>query len=110
MQRFLIIATNCALLVLLFIGLPAATRAQFGNVQFSSASTGQLLMFWGLGIAAAANIFAALIFVKVRKQKVLCWEWAAVFGALLLAYYGFTRGYFDFNWLKKSLLWLQNHL
>jgi hypothetical protein len=62
-----------------------------------------------LGFAAAANIFAALIFVKVRKQKILCWEWAAVFGGLLLAYYGFTRGYFNFNWLKHALQWLQNH-
>jgi hypothetical protein len=110
MQRFLIITTNCALLALLLIGLPAATRAQLGNVQFSSASTGRLLMFWGLGIAAAANIFAALVFIKGRKQKFLCWEWAAVFGALLLAYYGFMRGYLNFDWLKHALEWLQNHL
>jgi hypothetical protein len=109
MQRLFIITTNCALLVLLLIGMPAATRAQVGNVQLSSASTGRLLMFWGLGIATAANIFAALIFVKVRKQKILCREWTAVFAALLLAYYGFIRGWFNFDWLKKSLLWLQNH-
>ncbi len=110
MQRFLIITTNCALLVLLLIGLPAATRAHLGNVQLSSASTGRLLMFWGLGIAAAANIFAVLIFINGRKQKILCWEWTAIFGVLLLAYYGFTRGWFNFDWLKKILLWLQNHL
>ena len=110
MQRFLIIATNCALLVVLLIGLPAATREQWGNVQLSSASTGRLLMFWGLGIAAAANVLAALIFIKGRKQKFLCWEWAAIFGGLLLAYYGFTRGYLNFNWLKHTLQWLQNHL
>ena len=110
MQRFLIIMTNCALLTLLIIGLPAATRAQFGNWQVSSAATGRLVMFTGLGIAAGANIFAALIFFKVRKQKILCWEWAAVFGGLLLAYYGFTHGYFNFEWLKHTLLWLQKRL
>jgi hypothetical protein len=110
MQRFLIITTNCVLLILLLIGIPAATRAQWGNVQFSSASTSRLVMFWGLGIAAAANILAALIFIKGRKQKFLCWEWAAVFGALLLAYDWFMRGYFNFNWLKHALEWLQNHL
>jgi hypothetical protein len=110
MLRFLIITTNCALLVILLIGLPAATREHFGNVQLSSASTGRLLMFSGLGIAAAANIFAALILIKGRRQKIVCWEWAAIFGALLLAYYGFTRGWFNFDWLKKILLWLQNHL
>ena len=109
MQRFLIITTNCVLLALLLIGLPAATREHFGDIQLSSASTGKLLMFGGLGIAAAANIFAALIFIKGRKPKILCWEWAAIFCALLLAYYGFTRGWFDFEWLKQMLLWLQKH-
>jgi hypothetical protein len=107
MQRFLIITTNCALLVLLLIGLPAATRAHLGNVQLSSASTGRLLMFWGLGIAAGGNFFAGIILVKGRKAKILCWEWTAIFGALLLAYYGFTRGYFNFDWLKHALQWLQ---
>jgi hypothetical protein len=110
MLRFFIITTNCAMLALLLIGLPAATRAHFGNVQLSSASSGRLLMFWGLGIAAAANILAALIFIKGRKQKIVCWEWAAVFGALLLAHWAFTRGYLNFDWLKQSLLWLQKHL
>jgi hypothetical protein len=109
MQRFLIITTNCALLALLLIGIPAATRERFGNLQLSSASTGQALMFWGLGIAAAANIFAALIFSKGRKQKILCWEWAAIFGGLWLAYFGFVRGVFNFEWLKQMLQWLQKH-
>ena len=109
MQRFLIIAANGALLVFLLIGLPAATRAQVGNIQFSSASTGQRLMFWELGIAVAANIFAAFFFIKGRKEKILCWEWAAVFGALLLAHWAFARGYFNFDWLKNALLWLQKH-
>ncbi len=109
MQRLLIIATNGVLLVLLLIGLPAATRGHLGNVQFSSAATGQLIMFWGLGIAAAANILAALIFIKARKHKMLCWEWAAIFAALWLAYFGFVRGWFDFEWLKHALQWLQKH-
>src|SRR5271154_3442706 len=109
MQRFLIITTNYALLALLLIGLPAATREHFGNIQLSSASTGKLLMFWGLGIAAAANIFAALIFIKGGKQKMLCWEWAAIFCGLLLAWFAFVRGWVNFDWLKQSLLWSQKH-
>ena len=109
MQRFLIIATNCALLILLLIGLPAATRAQFGNLQVSSAATGQLLMFCGLGVAAAVNIFAVLILVKVRKQKILCWEWAVVFGALPGAEYVLVGGRFNFDWLEQTPPWLQKH-
>jgi uncharacterized membrane protein len=83
MHRVLIITANCVLLVFLLIGLT---------------------------IAAAANIVAALFLIKPRKQKIICWEWATVFAVLLLAFYSFTRGYFNFEWLKKILLWLQNHL
>lgn len=110
MLRVSIIVANCVLLVFLLIGLPAVTQERWGDVQLSHASTNRLLMFWGLGIAAAANILAALFLIKVRKQKILCWEWAAVFGALLLAFYGFTQGYFNFKWLRHGLEWLQNHL
>jgi hypothetical protein len=109
MQRFLIITTNCALLVILLIGLPTATRTHWGNVQLSSVSTSRTVMYCGLGIAAAGNFLAAIIIAKGRKAKILCLEWAAVFGALLLAEYGFVRGYLNFNWLKESLLWLQRH-
>ena len=63
----------------------------------------------GLAIAIAGNILVGHTVVKGRKGKILCWEWAAVFAGLLLACWGFTRHYFNFNWLKQMLLWLQNH-
>lgn len=110
MQRFLIKCVNCALLIIIVIGFPAVTRARFGDLQITSGPTLQLLLFWGLSLALVANVFAALFLIKSRKERVLCWEWAAVFGVLLFAYSAFVLGYFNFNWLKKSLLWLQNHL
>jgi hypothetical protein len=110
MQRFLIITLNCVLLVFLLIGLPAATRARLGDWQISSYATGRTLMFWGLGIAAGLNLLAALMLIKGRKGKILCWEWAAIFGALLLAYYGFLRGYVHFDWLTRALQWMHEHL
>jgi len=109
MQRFLIIATNGALLALLLIGLPAATHLQLGDWQLSSVSTSRQLLLGGLAAAMAANVAAALGFVRGRKGKVLCWEWAAVFGGLLLAGYGYLHGYLNFNWLKQTLLWFQKH-
>jgi hypothetical protein len=109
MPRFLIIATNCVLLALLLIGLPAATHAQLGDWQIASVSTGRRLLFWGLAVATAGNILAGRYIVKGRKRKIPCWEWAAVFTGLLLIYWGFTRGYFNFNWLKNTLLWFQSH-
>ena len=110
MQRILIITTNCALLVLLLIGLPAATHDQVGNLQLSSAATSRTMMLAGLGIAAGLNILAGLFLIKAPKQKIICWEWAGIFAAVLLVYYAYTRGYFNFEWLKKALLWLQHHL
>jgi hypothetical protein len=109
MQRFLIITANGALLALLLIGLPAATHLQLGGWQISSVATGRQLLFWGLAAAATGNVLAALVFVKGRKGKTLCWEWAAVYGGLLLAVYGYLHGYLSFDWLKQTLLWFQRH-
>jgi len=110
MQRFLIIATNCVFLAMLLIGLPAATHAQLGDWQIASASTGQELLLYGLMAGMAGNILAGLAVTKGRKGKILCWEWAAVFAGLLLIYWGFMHGCFNFQWLKRTLLWLQSHL
>ena len=109
MQRFLIKCVNFALLVVIVIGVPAVTRAQFGNFQIALAPTLQTLLFWGLSFALGGNILAAAILFKGRKERGLCWEWAAVFGVLLFAYSAFVLGYFKFNWLKQILLWLQKY-
>jgi len=108
MQRLLIKCVNFALLIIIVIGIPAVTRAQFWSFQIALAPTLQLLSFWGLSLALGANIAAAALF-KGRKERILCWEWAAVFGVLLFAYSAFALGYLKFNWLKKTLLWLQSH-
>ncbi len=110
MQRFLIKCINCGWLIIIVIGIPAVTRARFGNLQITSAPTLQLLLFWGMSLALGANVFAATFLVKSKKDRVLCWEWAAVFAVLLFAYSAFVFGYFNFDWLKKSLLWLKSHL
>ena len=109
MQRFFIIASNCALLVAALIGIPQVAGVRFWNWQISSIPVARTLMLWGLAFAAVGNAGAALFLIKGRKERKLCWEWAAVFGALLGVEYAFVRGWFDFNWLKQGLLWLQKH-
>ncbi len=110
MQRAFVITVNTSILVLLLVGLPAATRDQVGNLQLSSASATHLVMEWGLASAAMANILASWLLFKVPKKKTICWEWAAIFGALWLVYFFFLRGDIRFGWLRQSLLWIRAHL
>jgi hypothetical protein len=109
MQRFFIIAANCALLVAL-LGVPEIAGVRFWHWQISSIAVAQTLMFWGLALAAGTNAVAALFLFNGRKERQLCRLWVAVFGALLLAYWAFVRGWFNFDWLQRALLWLQKHL
>jgi hypothetical protein len=104
MQRFLIKCVNCALLILIVIGIPAITSIQFRSLQIGSAPKFRLLQFWALSLALALNICAATFLLKRRKERILCWEWAAVFGILLFAYCAFDFGYYNFDWLKNFLL------
>ncbi len=109
MQRLLIQCVNFVLLAIIFFGLPAVAGAQFGDWQVSPVSQARRLMWWGLALAVAGNAVAALGLIKSRKERKLCWEWAAVFIGLLLVQYAYLHGYFNFNWLKQTLLWLQKH-
>ena len=107
MQRVFIQCLNGALLVLIFIGLPAATRAQWGDWHISAGAQTQWLMFWTLALAAAGNAAAALGLAKSRRDRKLCGAWAAGFTALLLVQFACHRGYIHFEWLKQALLWLK---
>ena len=109
MQRFLIQCANFALLVLLFIGVPAVAHAQMGGWEVTPVSTLHKLIFGGLLIAIVGNGIAAGFLIKSRKERVLCWEWTAVFGGLLAVQIAFIHGYLNFEWLKHALLWTQKH-
>ena len=110
MPRFLILLLNCALLALLLLGLPDATRARVIGYQVSKAPTTQHLVVWGLGIAAVANLLAGLVLIKDRKARPLAWEWTGIFATLGLLQYALYRGWTNFNWLKTALEWCQAHL
>ena len=103
MQKFLIKCVNCALLIIVAIGIPAITHVEFRGLEIGSVRIYKLLLFWALGLALAFNLFAASFLVKSRKDRLVCWEWAAVFGVLFFAYSAFVFGYLNFNWLKDIL-------
>jgi hypothetical protein len=110
MQRFLIQCANFALLVLLFIGVPAVAHAQMGDWEVTPVSTLHKLIFGGLLIAIMGNGIAAGFLIKSGKERILCWEWTAVFGGLLAVQIALIHGYLNFEWLKHALQWLQKHL
>jgi hypothetical protein len=118
LTRHLLFAMRCLLIQLLnftwlfviLVGVPAATRAQFGHWQISSVPAARLAIFWGLGLAAGLNAFGAVKVVRAGRERKKCLEWAMVFGALWLAYFALVRGWINFEWLKRVLLWIQGHL
>jgi hypothetical protein len=110
MQRLVINTINCALLILIVIGVPAITHKQFWDWEISSTPAAQRLTFGGLILAIVVNVLGATIFVPGPKAKALCAKWSFIFGGFLFLEYAFIRDWINFNWLKNSLLWLQQHL
>ena len=111
MQKFLVNSVNVALLVIILVGIPAITHAQFGHWQISDAPTMERLLFGGLVIGVVLNVLGATIFIPGPKSKALCAEWAFIYGGLLFLEYAYVvRGWINFNWLKTSLQWVQRHL
>ncbi len=96
-------------MIVIAIGIPAITHVEFRGLDIGSERIYKLLLFWGLGLGLVLNLFAASFVIKKRKEQLLCWEWAAVFGVLFFAYAALASGYFNFNWLKNFLLRLQNY-
>lgn len=109
-MRFLIKAINCALLIIIMVGIPAVASASLGNLQVSSKPTKRMLILWGLSLAAIANAAGALGLIKNAKDRQLCRDWAFGFAGLLLIEYAYFQGYLNFDWLKQSLKWLQKKI
>jgi hypothetical protein len=103
MLKFFIKCANIALLVWIVIGVPAITHVQFRSYLIGSAPKLQLLLFWSLAVALGLNLLAGSFAIKNKKDRVLCWEWSAVFGVLLFAYCAHVFGYLNFDWLRNFL-------
>jgi len=109
MRRFLINALNSALLVIILIGIPAIVSARIGRLRLSSDPQLQRLTLGGLGLVGACNLAGAFFLRKDRKGRHACGAWALLFGLTLAAEFSYTRGYIDFDWLKRFLRWFQKH-
>ena len=98
---------NSAWLILIVIGLPAIARTHVAGVEVSSSPTALRMMSWGLAIAAVANALVAAYVLKKEKEQNLCLEWCLGFLCLLGVVWALNRGYLNFEWLRRLLLWLR---
>ncbi len=104
MLRFFIKCANCAALILIVIGIPAITHVQFRSYTIGSEPKFELLLLCCLALALGLNILSASFLIKKRKDRLLCWEWAALYAVLLLVYTALIFHFLNFDWLKNFLL------
>jgi hypothetical protein len=107
MPRVLIWSSNCLLLIIILIGIPAITGTQLGTLEISSVPELQMLTLCGLSVATAGNVVAAWLWARERKTRKLCWLWAVAFAGLFGVELAFIHGYLNFNWLRQTLVWFQ---
>lgn len=108
MRPFLIKTINCVWLILVVIGLPAIAEAHVLGMELASAPMARRLMAWGLGLGAVANAGLGAYALRNKKEKRLSWEWAAGFLCLCAVVLAVSHGYLNFEWLKRSLLWVRD--
>jgi hypothetical protein len=110
MQRFFIIVVNCVLLAAVIVAVPEVAGVRFWHWEISSIAAAQTLTLWVLAFATVGNAGSALLLLKGRSERRLCWQWAGVFLALFGIEFALVRGWFNLHWLQSVVLWLQNHL
>jgi hypothetical protein len=105
MQQIMIQLLNCALVVIILIGIPAICSIHIGKLQLSSSPLWKDLTLWGLALAAGLNLLGAALLATKPKAKTLFFKWTLFHSLLFAVEFLFFAGYIHFNWLKNFLLW-----
>lgn len=105
MPTIFIHAANIFWLVLMFVGVPAATALQLGRVQLSATPEFQMLTLGGFGLSVALNFLGGTL--ARGKSARIWWKWLFVHAGWLAIYYLVFAGHIHFRWLKDTLLWLK---
>lgn len=110
MGRFAIHSFNLMLLILVLIGVPAATSIRLGNLQIGSRPASELVTLGLLGMAFTVNLAGWLYLGKKPSTRSLWVRWSAFFLILLFAEWSHIQGLLEFGWFQESLLWLKSKL
>jgi hypothetical protein len=110
MRHYAIHIVNSLLLVITLIGVPAATSVRLGSLQIGSRPASEMVTLGLLGMALAINLFGWLFLGSKRKTRQLWFRWSCVHLFILTFELIYFEGYFSFDWLQNSLLWLKSRL
>ena len=110
MGRLGIQSLNIVALVIILIGVPAATSVRLGGLFIGSRPAWEMVTLALLATMGTANFLAWLCLGSTKKQRQLWLRWCAVHLILLAIELAFFENYLSFKWLQKSLLWLKSQL
>ncbi|MCS1407373.1 MAG: hypothetical protein M2R45_00531 [Verrucomicrobia subdivision 3 bacterium] len=110
MRRYAIHTLNISLLIIIVIGVPAATSIRLGSIQISSRPANETVTLAALLITAIFNGFASIALAPKSGEKILWRNWAITAAGLLGFYLALYAKFVHFQWLKQGLLWLKSLL
>ena len=110
MRHYAIHIANCLLLLITLIGVPAATSVRLGSLQIGSRPASEMVTLGLLAMALSFNLFGWLFLGAKRKTRQLWFRWSCIQLFVLAFELIYFEGYFSFDWLQNSLLWLKSRL
>ncbi len=110
MRHYAIHIVNILVLIIVLIGVPAATSVRLGSLQIGSRPASELVTLGLLALALAVNLLGWLFLGPKRKTRQLWSRWAACILMVIALELIFFEGILSFDWLKTSLLWLKSRI
>ena len=110
MRHYAIHTVNILFLIIILIGVPAATSVRLGSLQIGSRPASEIVTLGLIGLAMTINFTGWLFLGAKRKTRQLWFRWSIAFGLLFAFELIFFEGYLDFDWLQSSLLWLKSKI
>lgn len=101
---------NIGMLIIVLIGVPAATSVRLASLQIGSRPASETVTIALVTLTLTVNCLGWLFLGTQRKTRRIWSRWAAGILFLLLTEISYFGGYLSFDWLQNSLLWLKSKI
>lgn len=101
---------NIGMLVIVVIGVPAATSVRLASLQIGSRPASETVTIAFVTLALSINCLGWLFLGTQRKTRKIWFKWGAAMLLLLLIELSYFGGILSFDWLQSSLLWLKSRI